>query len=370
MVAAYASLLDRIGAARIKRVLSYVQFVFSFLVYGGYFVLMRLVSTSVMASFTLSKTVWLLLLPPTWFASYLEIAAGRTSPLEWVPATASIAALVLLAGALGGRLSLDYAERLGAIASAPRQASARAVRTRRAWWFTAGEARAVSLLIRSQFANDMKFRMGVLAILPLTVIYLVMGITDQGTVGDPFVQGRTAQALRMVTIAMLMFPTMLKMNLSRSDAFRASWIFFSCPVDRTAMVRAAKNVLVVGFLIPYILAVAVVLAFLSANLWHLAIHLLVVGLLSHLVLQVVILIDPELPFSKPLQKGRSSTRVFILIVVVSMGSVLLPLLSPFVYRSLWTTAALLGALIGASLMIERFTRLRIEAQAARLEFEG
>jgi hypothetical protein len=228
----------------------------------------------------------------------------------------------------------------------------------------------VSLLIRSQFANDMKFRMGVLAILPLTVIYLMMGIADQGTVGDPFVQGRTAQALRMVTIAMLMFPTMLKMNLSRSDAFRASWIFFSCPVDRTAMVRAAKNVLVVGFLIPYILAVAVVLAFLSANLWHLAIHLLVVGLISHLVLQVVTLIDPELPFSKPLQKGRSSTRVFILIVVVSMGSVLLPLLSPLIYRSPWTIAALLGMLIGASLMIERLTRMRIETQAARLEFEG
>ena len=50
----------------------------------------------------------------------------------------------------------------------------------------------------------------------------------------------------MVTLAMLMFPTMLKMNLSRSDAFRASWIFFSCPIDRTRMVRAAKNVLVVG----------------------------------------------------------------------------------------------------------------------------
>jgi hypothetical protein len=370
MVATYASLISRIGPARIKRVLSYVQFVFSFFVYGGYFVLMRLMSGSALAGLTLRKTAWLLLLPPTWFGSYLEIAAGRRSLMELVPAAMTIVVLILLASALGGRLSLDYAERLGAIAAAPRQVSTKVGRPRRAWWFTAGEARAVALLIRSQFANDMKFRMGVLAILPLTVIYLVMGIADQGTVGDPFVRGRSAQALRMVTLAMLMFPTMLKMNLARSDAFRASWIFFACPMDRTKMVRAAKNVLVVGFLVPYILVVAVVLAFLSANLWHLAIHLLVVGLISHLVLQVVTLIDPELPFSKPLQKGRSSTRVFILIVVVGMGSVLLPLLSPLVYGSAWATSILLVVLVGLSVLLERMTRLRIEAQAAKLEFEG
>ena len=53
-------------------------------------------------------------------------------------------------------------------------------RSRRAWLFTTGEARAVALLIRSQFKNDMKFRMGVLAILPLTVIYLFMGISERG----------------------------------------------------------------------------------------------------------------------------------------------------------------------------------------------
>ncbi len=370
MVATYASLIGRIGPARIKRVLSYVQFVFSFFVYGGYFVLMRLVSGSALAGFRLDKTVWMLLLPPTWFASYLEIAGGRTSLLELLPAAASIAVLVLLARALGGRLSLEYAERLGAIASTPRAASPKAGRPRRAWWFRAGEARAVALLIRSQFANDMKFRMGVLAILPLTVIYLVMGISNHGTIGDPFVTGHSAQALSMVTLAMLMFPTMLKMNLGRSDAFRASWIFFSCPMDRTAMVRAAKNVLVVGFLLPYLLVVGVVLAFLSTNRWHLAIHLLVVGLISHLVLQVVTLIDPELPFSRPLQKGRSSTRVFMLMMVVGVGAVILPLVSPLIYRSAWATAVALGALGGVSLLMERLTRLRIEAQAARLEFEG
>ena len=372
MVVAYASLLRVIGPMRIKRALSYVQFAFSFIVYGGYFAMMQFTSKSMLAGMTVHKTAWLLLLPPTWFASYVDIAAGHVSWMELAPAAASLVLMTAIVVALGGRLSLDYAERMGALASATSAAAARRSRARRAWLFTSGEARAVSLLIRSQFANDMKFRMGVLAIIPLTVIYLIMGISSEGSIGDPFTatRGDSGQALRMVSIAMLMFPAMLKMNLTRSDAFRASWVFFSCPVDRTAMVRAAKNVLVVGFLLPYLLVVAVVLAFLSSYRLHLAIHLLIVGLLSHLVLQIVTLLEPELPFSKPTQKGRSSTRIFALMAVVGVGTVILPLAAPLIYRSSVATIIVMAPLAGASVLLERLTRLRIERQAAELEFEG
>ena len=371
MVVMYASLLRVIGPARLKRALSYVQLLLSFIIYGGYFGLSRLVSSSAIAGFTLPKAPAMFLLPPTWFASYLEIAAGRASSLEFIAAAGSVVALIALALTLGGRLSLDYAERLGAIASSTKTVtSTRPVRRRRAWLFTTGEARAVSLLIRSQFKNDMKFRMGVLAIAPLTIIYLFMGISERGTIGDPFVLDRTAQGLRMVTLAMLMFPTMLKMNLSRSDAFRASWIFFACPIDRTLMVRAAKNVLVVGFLLPYLVMVGVVLSFYTTSIPHLIVHLIVVALISHLALQGISFFDPELPFSKPMQKGRASTRIFMVMVVIGFGAVVMPLAAPLVYRSVVATTVVIATLIFLSILLERLTRLRIEAQAAELEFQG
>lgn len=371
MVVAYAGLMRYIGAARLKRVLSYVQFLFSFLVYGGFFLFSRLVSESAFSSFAFEKSPWILLLPPTWFASYLDLAAGRTSALEIVPALASLAALSALALAIAGRLSLDYADRLGAIATASATASnARAPRKRRSWWFTQGEARATALLIRGQFRNDMKFRMGVLAILPLTIIYLLIGLTEDGTLGDPFVRGGVSQGLMMVTLAMLMFPTMLKMNLTMSDSFRASWIFFACPADRTRIVRAAKNVLVVSFLIPYMALVGALLAWFSTNAAHILVHLVVIALVSHLVLQIVTLVEPELPFSKPVVKGRSSSRVMLLMVVVGVGVVIVPLTAPFVYRSTIATSVLIAGLIAASAVLDRITRLRIESQAAQLEFQG
>jgi hypothetical protein len=367
MIVAYGWLIRTVGADRLKRVLSYVQFLLSFLVYGGYFALSRVFQVGLVTRIELPKSPWLLLLPPAWFASYLELATGTLSWFGISSAVVSVGAVVALLAALGGRLSLEYADRLAALTTV----SARSAPSR-SWLpavlFPRGEARAVALLIRSQFRNDLKFRMSILTILPLTIVYLVIGIQDGG-IGDPF-EENAGQGLSMVTVAVMMFPTMLKMNLARSDAFRASWIFFATPADRSRVVQASKNILVVMFLVPYLTAVGLTLAWFSTNLMHLAVHLLVITLVSHLVLQVVTFIEPELPFAKPLVKGTSSTRVFMVMFVVVMVAAFLPYLALLMYRRTATTIGGIVSLVVVSVMIDRFTRLRVEAQTAQLEFQG
>ncbi|HYN09087.1 MAG TPA: hypothetical protein VES67_17020 [Vicinamibacterales bacterium] len=368
MVVAYGWLVRTVGPQRLKRVLSYVQFLLSFVVYGGYFMLSRVLQVGVVAQLELPKSPWLLLFPPAWFASYLELASGRASALEIIPVLASLVVIAALATALSGRLSLEYADRLAALTTV--SAPAAPARARRpGFLFARDEARAVALLVRSQFRNDLKFRMGVLTILPLTIVYLLMGLQDGG-IGDPFVEGDVGQGMSMITIAVMMFPTMLKLNLSRSDAYRASWIFFATPADRVRVVQSSKNILVVTFLLPYLALVGLVLAYFSTNVLHVAVHLLVITLVSHLVLQIVTFVEPELPFAKPMVKGSASTRVFGIIVLVVIVASVLPHLAPLIYRSTAVTVAGIAGLVLLSLLIDRFTRLRIEAQTAGLEFEG
>ena len=367
MIASYAWLVRAVGPSRLRRVLSYVQFGLSFVVYGGFFALSRVFQVGVLGQLSLPKSAWMLLLPPAWFASYPEIAAGRISALDIALAAASVVALVGVTLRLGGKLSLEYADRLAAITTAAPSPS-RKPTARPALLFTRSEARAVALLIRSQFRNDMKFRMGVLAIVPLTIVYLLMALEDGG-IRDPFEAGEIDQGLSMVTMAVFMFPTMLKMNLARSDAYRASWIFFATPIDRARAIRSSKNILIVTFLLPYLVLVGVVLSFFSTNTWHLIVHLVVVALMSHLVLQAATFLEPEMPFSKPMVKS-GSYRVFVLIAVVSGSAVLFPYLAQVMYRSTVTTIAGIATLVLVSVMVDRFTRLRVEAQAAGLEFEG
>jgi hypothetical protein len=365
----YASMVRWIGAGTIRRALSYLQLAISFFVYGGYFLLSQTISTSLLAGVALTKAWWLLALPPAWFASYLEIAAGRAGLFEISAAALSLAALAAMLAGLGGRLSLEYSERLGALLSA--SDSTRAGRrgpARAGWWFRSGEGRSMAILIRSQFRNDQRFRLTVLGILPLTLIYLMMGV-QQGTVVDPFERAEEGGP-SLVVIAVLLFPSMLRVSIAHSDAFRASWIFFASPANRIALVRAAKNVLVAFFLLPYLAFVTVVYLFIVPRVTHVVVHMLLLGLLSHLALLMGFLVNPELPFAKPPSKGRSSGLMFAFMFFIMFAAITLQMAGPAMYRSLTATSVVFLAVIGASAVADRLMAARIEQRLATMEFLG
>ncbi|HET7132171.1 MAG TPA: hypothetical protein VFJ95_07980, partial [Gammaproteobacteria bacterium] len=264
IVTGYARLARAVGPNRLRGVLSWAQLAVGFFVYGGYFVVSDLIGRSTVAGLTLNWSPWLLLFPGTWFAGYTEVAAGPARAVHVPGVLASIALMALLARSIRDRLSLQYVEQLGALATASEERPARRAARRLGLWFARGEARAVVILVWSHFRNDLRFRMGVFAILPITLIYLIMGLGDardaagNGASGEP--------NLALVTVAALLFPTMLKANLTRSEAFRASWIFFATPADRTRLIQASRRMLVTFFIVPYLTFVGVVLAFITDGL--------------------------------------------------------------------------------------------------------
>jgi hypothetical protein len=233
-------------------------------------------------------------------------------------------------------------------------------------WFRGGEGRAVALLVRSQFRNDQKFRMGVLAIMPMTLLYIIMGVRDH-SIGDPFV---ATSKFSLVTVAVLMFPSMLKMHLARSDSFRASWVFFACPSDRMQIIRSSKNVLVALFLVPYLVFVVALFTYVAGHPVHVLVHVALLGAISHLVLQAALLIDPELPFSRPIQKGNKSTEVFFLMFVMVLIGEVGQFFMARLYASPVATIGAFAVVWLAGIAIDRLTRARVARQTASLEFAG
>jgi len=311
-----------------------------------------------------------LLYPGTWFGSYLELASGRTSAGAIACAAASIVAVVRMGSQLGGRLSLQYSEALGAmtVAARARAASAAEKRSRRGFWFASGEARAVALLVRGQFRHDHRFRMGVLGLLPFTLLYMVLGFRN-GAVADPFTATRNMQAWPL-TMAVLASPTMLRMLLTRSDAFRASWIFFTCPSDRMRIARSSKNVLVAFFLIPYLLVVSAIYAYVVGNVVHVLVHVAFLGLLAHLVLQIALLLDPALPFSRPMQQTRVTGFFLAFTFATILVSLFIQFYSARIYSDITWTIAAVAIVVLIGLVIDLLTRARVSRQAQLLEFEG
>ena len=163
---------------------------------------------------------------------------------------------------------------------------------------------------------------------------------------------------------------MLKMHLTRSDQFRASWIFFVSPTSRARLIRASRPWWSWFFLLPYLVFVTGVLLWTIPHVWHILGYVLVLGLLSHLVLQGTVLLEPDLPFAKPPVTGRNSKAMFGLIIVLFVINGLMQAFGPRLFRSPLAFAALLAGLVLVGVFVGLLARTRIDDQARRLEFEG
>ena len=367
IVCVYAVLVHLIRPQRLRRVLSYVQLLMSFAVFGP----MLLMQTSDWApSVETGPPAALMFLPPTWFANLLPLAAGEGSATTVLAVVAAFGTIGVLVRYAGGRLSLSYAERLGAIASASetRRVPGRAGGVPMRW--LSAEQRVIATLVRGQFRHDMNFRMAVLSLLPITVIYVLMGMGDGG-LGDPFVElGFVADGLRLIHFAVLGMPLVLMENLFRSESYRASWIFFASPVDRAKLISSTGTCVTILFLVPYLSAVAGMFVWSFGNLWHGVGHALVLGLLAHLGVQLRLLVAPLLPFSQPLRKGSRVGSMMGLMLLAMLAIGLLPLVLWVAYaRTAWTIAMMV-LLAGAGALMPRLVTLRIGPRVGRHEFSG
>jgi hypothetical protein len=136
------------------------------------------------------------------------------------------------------------------------------------------------------------------------------------------------------------------------------------------MVRSSRSVLVVFFLLPYLLFVTAIYAYMIGNLFHAAVHMALLGLFSYLCLELVVFLDPELPFSRPPQKGKNSTLTLVLIFSIVILASVIGAFSAEIYSSFRATALIYLLVIAACAAVDWLTRARVERQVRRLEFLG
>jgi len=368
LVLIYAGILRLVRPGRLKRVLSYVQFLLSFFIYGGYIFLPQLLDMRAMARTSVDKSFWLLLHPATWFASYLDLAYRRRGLAEIVPALISLAALAWLVYQARGRLALDYSERLSAASAVSEdRPKTPAAGARAAILFKGREARAVALLVRNQFKYDTKFRMAVLSIIPLTILYLFMGLRDRSMV-DPFVSG--GGGFSLLYLAVLMFPTMLKASLTYSDSYPASWIYYTTPADRGRLVLWSKNFVFVYFVLPYLTMIGAVFLYYFRNPWHVLVHMGILALISHFFLQFAVFFNPALPFSIPARKAQRSSSYILTIFLGPFAAIgVLYVFSRWVYRNTFLLFAVLAGMVVTSWLCERALRARVRRRTLSLEYQ-
>ena len=347
----FLALVQVIPAARLHRALGYVQFLLSFVFIGGFFLLSR--TTQALDAVRLEKTALIYVNPAAWFAAWIELAEGRASGVDGLAAAAPLVLLVIAGLLVRSRLSLAYAERLstmfvdrpGGVAS-----------QRPVPYLIFGPAHhAVGLLAGAQFRTDQKFRLGVLGILPLTVIYLLAGFSDAD---GPEILRREPL---LVYYAVLFFPVMLRQFLVYSEAWRASWVFHAAPMPFDEIVVALKNTVVSRFLVPYLVLVMLLLGWMYPRPpLELLMHGLVIGLISHALLTADLLVNPSLPFSQPTRQGTRSMALLLLMVPTMVIISTIPFWRPYLYATTGRTFLGVAVLVVINVLLHETLLTRVD----------
>ena len=354
VVASYAAVINWIGGARLQRVVAYLQLVTGVVAYGGIFLVNRLFDRASVIQATLPDTAWLILVPPAWFVSYLEIGGGEASMWTWIRAALSLIALTTLSVLLRGKLVTDYSSR---VAEATQETPSAVARERRSLLFARNEGRAVALLTIAHFRHDMRVRMALFGMVPLLMVYLVMGMRGGNT--DPFLGPTSQRGPDVLPLAALMFPALIMRNLETSDGYKAAWIYTVTTADHGKLILALKNVAAAYFLGPFTVLLAGLFAWRFDNVIHGSVHAVLLAAAGYLALQAAMLLNPRLPFAHPPDKSGSAALFAWMLFVMVGGQLLVIGLERLVYPS-WNRIALcLVAIAGASVLIERLLRLRV-----------
>jgi len=212
--------------------------------------------------------------------------------------------------------------------------------------------------------------MAVLGILPLTMFYLLLGMED-GPLMNPFEYPDIRFRNGFLYLLIFLFPMMLRTYVTTSDSYQSSWIFHTTPVNVKRIVLAEKNFLMIYFVLPFLLLLAIVFYYFFENLLHVLLHILVLGILAHLFLQFAFLYAPDLPFSRPNIKGSRSLNVAMLLIFVPFIIYLgLPLIFKYVYSNTGSFVTFAAVALIVSLILEKLIQVRVVSYQNKFEFLG
>ncbi|MFQ5674544.1 MAG: hypothetical protein ACE5G1_01495, partial [bacterium] len=339
---------------------------------SSFFIIPNIVENTLLQNFDVAGSPYLLLLPSLWFSTYLKVPLGQASLQDWLLVCFSLIVLASMARLSFSKLSLTYSERLAFLFDTPqRKVRKRKQRLDLLGFALSNEERVVAKLIRNQFLYDNKFKMAILGVLPLMMFYLFYS-TQGGPLPNPFLTSEFSMSRTgLLYLLIFLFPMMLRKFVTQSDAYQASWMFYTCPTDFPRLVLSEKNFLMIYFVLPFLVILGCIFYYYFQNILHVLLHVLVLGFLAHLFLQFAFLFSPDLPFSRPNVKGSRSRSVAVLLI---LGPFILYLLLPYIFRTIYPQPASFLTfsitILTITLILESLIKVRVSAFMQKFEFLG
>jgi len=268
-----------------------------------------------------SRSKWILLLPPAWFAGFDDAIAGSGAGHSWLYAALALAATAVVLEMAFGRLARDYETGLQTLSEAlparPRRASRRwldvLVNTPPLrWWLSDSVSRAAFLLTGAYLLRDrdVKLRVypGLAPVLVFPIIFLVGSHTDRhdfGGFGVAFV-GSYAALIPMMGLNLIQY----------SQQWQATDLFRLAPLPGpSALCHGARRAVLCLLTLPLLLVMGLMVWLLAKD--HSQMLLLLPGLTVMPVCALIPCLGGNaVPLSQPPDEAKSIDRGLIMIAMM------------------------------------------------------
>ena len=366
----YTTLMSGRPSDAAREVLAWTQTILIMVAfYGGQAVLRDGQDRLEMAAY--NPPDWLAYLPPAWLARFVDSTSAGTAWWilgAWVLFDAAVWALVISrVSAMYGRMqpggtawqraTLPRLREPGSLGGAvTRLLPARPRQERAAFW-----------LCSTMLKRDHDLRMRSWPSLGVPLALVLLGLFT-GQLGDPFASRDPARVvLPVAALYLLAYPVpaiIHNLNFSRDHA--ASWLLWSAPVaDRFAFTEGLRKAVTYRILLPLLLALLVVFAFVWRDFWHALLHtaagwLVVVGA-GHAA-QIGIM--RRFPFSAPAARGSITGGVALFAGAVNATAMSLAVAHYFAAGSRAGFAAYFAALAALVLALRVLARRVVQQKFA------
>jgi hypothetical protein len=369
----YTVMLRFTDRERMNSALSYLQLVLIIIFYAVMLVLPRQIGSVTDSLAVVTDEWWVYLLPPSWFASVPSLLVEPVTNSRLAASTLAFVSLVVFLTLALKRLSLGYARSLSdtvsrqqrrRAASIPGQVNGRRSR------ILSPEDRVVSRLIRAQFKHDNRFKVLVLSVLPLALLYLYLGTSEGEELIDPFLSRDlvTGEGTIMIYIAVAFLPVMILGGTTMSSSYQAAWVFSATPANRLRLVVATKRFALLYFCLPFLALIVALMTYYFGNFIHALLHSITLLVLCFIASTVMLMMLGKLPFSVPPKKGRA-TGGFILSWIVPIILVVPPMavIAEAGYGSYGTYAMVVVGLIFVAFLLTILQNHVVSQRVTKLE---
>lgn len=366
----YTTLMSGRPSDSVREVLAWTQTILIMIAfYGGQAVLRDGQDRLEMAAY--NPPGWLVFLPPAWLAHFVD-GASAPAAAWWILGAGVIFVAAVWALVLG-RVSAMYG-RMGPGGTAWRRATLPALAEpgrlggRLTGLLTRSRQESAAFwLCSTMLRRDHDLRMRSWPTLGVALALVLLGLfTNQ--LGDPFVSRSPANVvLPVAALYLLAYPVpavLHNLNFSRDHA--ASWVLWSAPVtDRFSFTEGLRKAVAYRIMLPLIVALLFVFAFVWRDFWHALLHtaagwLVVVGAGHAAQIGIV----RKFPFSAPAARGSITGGVAMFAGAVNATAMSLAVTHYFASRSLAGFAAYLAALAALVLALRVTARRVVEKKFA------